>query len=69
MAVSKFSLATGLNLSFGVMKLANFVHGELLMVGAYVAFHSFPPRLVTAYLAVFVSMGVVALIGIALEKH
>ena len=27
-------LATGLNLIFGVMKLVNFAHGELLMVGA-----------------------------------
>jgi branched-chain amino acid transport system permease protein len=31
-------LATGLNLIFGVMKLVNFAHGQLLMVGAFVAY-------------------------------
>ena len=31
-------LATGLNLIFGVMKLVNFAHGELLMLGAYVSY-------------------------------
>ena len=29
-------LATGLNLIFGVMKLVNFAHGELLVLGAYI---------------------------------
>ena len=28
-------LAIGLNLIFGVMKVVNFAHGELLMLGAY----------------------------------
>jgi len=61
-------LATGLNLIFGVMKLVNFAHGELLMVGAYVSFTVSTAFGLTAYLAVFVSMGVVALIGIAVER-
>ncbi|MDD1677838.1 MAG: branched-chain amino acid ABC transporter permease, partial [Methanomicrobiales archaeon] len=29
-------LATGLNLIFGVMKIVNFAHGEILMIGAYI---------------------------------
>jgi branched-chain amino acid transport system permease protein len=61
-------LATGLNLIFGVMKLVNFAHGELLMLGAYVSFTVSTAFGLTAYLAVFVSMGVVALIGIAVER-
>ncbi len=61
-------LATGLNLIFGVMKLVNFAHGELLMVGAYVSFTVSTAFGLTAYLAVFVSMGVVALIGVAVER-
>ena len=28
-------LATGLNIIFGVMKLVNFAHGQLLMIGAF----------------------------------
>ncbi len=61
-------LATGLNLIFGVMKLVNFAHGELLMVGAYVSFTVSTAFGLNAYLAVFVSMGVVALIGVAVER-
>ena len=61
-------LATGLNLIFGVMKLVNFAHGELLMVGAYVSFTVSTAFGVNAYLAFFVSMGVVALIGVAVER-
>jgi len=61
-------LATGLNLIFGVMKLVNFAHGELLMLGAYVSFTVSTAFGLNAYLAVFVSMGVVALIGVAVER-
>jgi len=61
-------LATGLNLIFGVMKLVNFAHGELLMIGAYVSFSVTTALGVNAYIAVFVSMGIVALIGIAVER-
>jgi len=61
-------LATGLNLIFGVMKLVNFAHGELLMIGAYVSYSVSTTFGLNAYLSVFVAMGVVALIGIAVER-
>lgn len=61
-------LATGLNLIFGVMKLVNFAHGELLMIGAYVSYSVSTAFGLNAYLSVFVAMGVVALIGIAVER-
>jgi branched-chain amino acid transport system permease protein len=61
-------LATGLNLIFGVMKLVNFAHGELLMVGAYVSYSVCTGLGVNAYIAVFVSMGIVALVGLAVER-
>jgi branched-chain amino acid transport system permease protein len=61
-------LATGLNLIFGVMKLVNFAHGELLMVGAYVSFSISTVFGVNAYIALFLSMGIVALIGVAVER-
>lgn len=61
-------LATGLNLIFGVMKLVNFAHGELLMIGAYVSFTVSNAFGLNAYLALFVAMVAVALIGVAVER-
>ena len=61
-------LATGLNLIFGVMKLVNFAHGELLMIGAYMGFTVITALGFNVYLAVFLSMGLTALIGIAVER-
>jgi branched-chain amino acid transport system permease protein len=61
-------LATGLNLIFGVMKLVNFAHGQLLMVGAFIAYETTVLAGLNPYLSIFVSMGSVALIGIVLER-
>ena len=61
-------LATGLNLIFGVMKLVNFAHGQLLMVGAFVAYEVTTIAGLNPYASILVSMGSVALIGIVLEK-
>ena len=61
-------LATGLNIIFGVMKLVNFAHGQLLMIGAYVAFTAATVLGLNAYLAILVAMGIVALIGVGVER-
>src|SRR4030067_857357 len=61
-------LATGLNLIFGVMKLVNFAHGQLWMVGSFVAYEATTIAGLNPYASILVSMGSVALIGIALEK-
>lgn len=60
-------LATGLNIIFGVMKLVNFAHGQLLMVGAFVAYEVTKLAGLNPYLSIIVSMASVALIGVALE--
>ena len=61
-------LATGLNIIFGVMKLVNFAHGQLLMIGAYVAFAAVTAFGLNAYVAILVAIVVVALIGAGLER-
>ena len=61
-------LATGLNLIFGVMKLVNFAHGELLMIGAYIGFTVGEAFGVNAYIAIFFAMASVAIIGILVER-
>jgi branched-chain amino acid transport system permease protein len=61
-------LATGLNIIFGVMKLVNFAHGQLLVIGAYVAFTVTVTLGLNPYVAILVAMGAVALIGVGLER-
>jgi branched-chain amino acid transport system permease protein len=61
-------LATGLNLIFGVMKLVNFAHGEFIMIGAYIGFTAITALGVNAYVALFLTIPIVALIGIAVER-
>jgi branched-chain amino acid transport system permease protein len=50
------------------MKLVNFAHGELLMIGAYMGFTVVTALGINVYLAVLISMGLVALIGIGVER-
>jgi branched-chain amino acid transport system permease protein len=50
------------------MKLVNFAHGQLLMVGAFVAYEATAILGLNPYLSIFVAMGFVALIGVLLEK-
>jgi branched-chain amino acid transport system permease protein len=61
-------LAAGLNIIFGVMKLVNFAHGELLMIGAFISYSFTVSVGLNAYAGVIVAMAVVALIGIGVER-
>ncbi len=61
-------LATGLNIIFGVMKLVNFAHGQLLMIGAYLTWTITYSAGLNAYAAIILSMLVVACIGVAVER-
>ena len=61
-------MATGLNLIFGVMKIVNFAHGQLLMLGAYMCYWAWYMLGVNPYLAVLISMAIVSVIGAAVER-
>jgi branched-chain amino acid transport system permease protein len=61
-------LASGLNIIFGVMKLVNFAHGQFLMIGAYLTWTFTVALGLNAYLAILVSMAVVAVLGVAIER-
>ena len=61
-------LAAGLNIIFGVMKLVNFAHGELLMIGAFISYSFTVSVGLNAYAGVIVAMAIVALIGIGVER-
>lgn len=61
-------LATGLNIIFGVMKQVNFAHGQLLMIGAFLTWVISVSAGMNAYVAILVSMAVVAVLGIVVER-
>src|SRR5256712_3494217 len=61
-------LATGITLIFGVMKVVNFAHGELMMIGAFITFILAHSAGLNAYLAIFVSMIAVGLVGVVIER-
>ena len=61
-------LATGLNLIFGVMKIVNFAHGELLMLGAYITATVFLLSGFNPYVIILLTMLALGLIGIVIER-
>jgi branched-chain amino acid transport system permease protein len=61
-------LATGLNIIFGVMKLVNFAHGQLLMAGAFVTWTIAVTTGINAYIAIVLAMLVVAVLGVLVER-
>ena len=60
--------AVGLTLLFGVMRVVNFAHGELLMVGMYISYALFTTFKIHPYLSVFIVVPALALLGIAMYR-
>lgn len=61
--------AVGLTLLFGVMRVVNFAHGELLMVGMYVTYVLFTSMSIHPYLSVFIVVPALALLGVGLYRY
>lgn len=61
-------LAIGLNLIFGVMKVVNFAHGELLMLGAYVTFTFYALSGFNPYVLLAASLPVLVVVGVVIER-
>src|SRR5690606_29843078 len=58
--------ALGLNLVYGTMRLLNVAHGDLVMIGAYVAFWAFTLLSLSPLLGLFAAAVLAALFGLAL---
>ncbi len=61
-------VAVGLTLTWGVMDITNFAHGELLMVGMYTAFWMFELFSVDPLISIPISTLAVFLLGVLLYK-
>ena len=60
--------AVGLALVFGVLKVLNVAHGELLMLGGYASFWLFTLLGLDPYLSLLVCVPALFLLGLALER-
>jgi len=56
-------MALGFTLVFGVMRIVNFMHGDLVMVGMYVTYLAFSVFSVDPYAAVLISLPVLFVLG------
>ncbi|MFI5327678.1 MAG: branched-chain amino acid ABC transporter permease [Candidatus Rokuibacteriota bacterium] len=61
-------VALGLGLIFGVMRVLNVAHGPLLMMGAYTTFWLFQGIGFNPYLSLLISMPLLFLVGVALQR-
>ena len=58
----------GMSLVFGVMNISNFAHGDLMMLGMYLAYFAFTLLKIDPYLALILIMPITFLFGFMLEK-
>lgn len=61
-------MALGFTLIFGIMRVVNFAHGELYMIGAFVILVLFGTFGINYYLSVVIAVFVAAAIGVILER-
>ena len=61
-------IGIGMTIIMGVMKIINLAHGELMMVGMYIAYVLFSAFHLDPYLSILVAAPVLFLLGIALQK-
>lgn len=64
-------IALGYTMVYGIVKLINFAHGDIIMVGAFVGFFVLDAMGVTALslvIAFLISMVICAILGIVIEK-
>jgi branched-chain amino acid transport system permease protein len=60
--------AVGLALVFGVMKMLNVAHGELLMIGGYVSFWLFQSAGIDPFVSILISAPLMFLLGLVLNQ-
>jgi branched-chain amino acid transport system permease protein len=61
-------ISMGLTLTFGVMKIVNFAHGEFLMLAMYGAFWLFHFFGISPYLSVFIMTPVMFFFGLVIQR-
>jgi len=61
-------IGIGLTIIFGVMRVINFAHGELLMLGMYATFYLFTLLHIDPFLSILITIPLMFLVGALLQK-
>lgn len=61
-------IALGYTMIYGIIKLINFAHGDIYMVGAYIGFYAITAGHLPLVAALLISMAVTAGLGMLVEK-
>ena len=61
-------IALGYTMVYGIAKMLNFAHGDVIMIGAYMAYVALRSLSLPPIVAMLVSMGVCTLLGMTIEK-
>lgn len=61
-------IALGYTMVYGIIKLINFAHGEIYMLGAYFGFYALTSWNLSLVPALLVSMALAAILGVVLER-
>ena len=61
-------IALGYTMVYGIAKMLNFAHGDVIMVGGYVVFVTVSNMGVNPYVAILISMAVCTVLGITIER-
>ncbi|MCL2067919.1 MAG: branched-chain amino acid ABC transporter permease [Treponema sp.] len=61
-------IAIGYTMVYGILRLINFAHGEVFMLGSYIAFYAVSLFFLPWYAAFVVALGLTGIFGIGLER-
>lgn len=61
-------IALGYTMVYGIAKMLNFAHGDVIMVGAFVVYYACNRANIPAVLAIIISMAVCTVLGVVIER-
>ncbi len=61
-------VALGYSMVYGIIKLLNFAHGDIIMVGAYMTYYAIASFALPPVLAIILAITVSTLLGVTVEK-
>ena len=61
-------IAQGYTMVYGIAKMLNFAHGDIIMIGSYIVFFAFGSAGLNPILAIVLSMVVCTVLGVTIER-